>query len=623
MAKHLHDAVLDALQARQTWEDKQRAYYTMRHDGLRRVKKPFPGASDLHYPLIDGQIEKAKPFYFGQVFGADLISEFEAESAETAAVADLAANYFDHYCKNRLPLGEKFLSASDTMLVRGRGIIKTFWNAIDGKVEIESVDPQYFIVPPSGVGPDEDDWFVHVKPMSEARYRRMRVYNTTPAVMTKILGGQHNDEAGGDAEDDKYAREGLTHTRDKGQIIVWELWEKTPGGWTIREYSPQAPEMQLRQPRGCAYKWRGKAWQPFVSMTNEVKDEGWYSPRGIAERLAPFELSLTRTWNEKHDFMAFANKPLFARGEGASPNTLNFRFRPGEVLPKGIEPVQMPSPPIQADQEMQFQRMVASDYINLPDAGTLPDAVKGSSSKDKTATQSRYEASLQTAATNLRGWVFREALAKVYQKIWALIVQYEKPAVEMAYFAKGRQVVLPASVFSDLYTIKPGGAIDGWDKERRHQKAILRKQMFHGDPGINQEELNKSVLETEDARLAERLIMPNGLKDANEAEDCAKEIVLMMEGFPAAVMPQDDHGLRIRLALGKLQQLNVKGLPVDEQAKALIFQYIATHLQFLQQQNPKLAQGALAAINQLSAQGDAGVMPSEAQPELAMAGGAA
>lgn len=600
MSKGLHDQVLDALRNRQPWENKQLAFYTMRHDGLRRLKKPFPGASDLHFPLVDGQIEKAKPFYFGQLFSGQRIAEFEAESAETAATADLAADYFDHYLKNELPYGQKVLSATDTMLVRGRGILKHYWDVESGKIKVECVDPQYFVVPQHGVGPDEDDWFVHVKNVSVAWYKRQRVYDQTPETIERIRGGTQNNEFSVEVDDEKFRREGLTHTRDEQRIIIWECWEKTSGGWTIYEYSPQAPELMLRKPRGCPYKWRGKPWQPFVSMFKEIKDDGWYAPRGIAEQLYPFEVSLTRLWNEKHDSMSFFNRPLFSRDETASPNTLNFRFRPGEVLPKGIQPVQMPNPPLSADQEMQFQRLVAADYINLPDAGTMPDVAKGSGESHKTARQVSYEASLQTAATNLRGWVFRECLSQSLWRVWALMVQYQNTAESLSYFAKGRNVVVPQQAFSDLYRIKPGGAIEGWDRQLKYMKAVQRKQLFMGDPTINQEELNRMVLQEDDAQLVDRLIIPSGLKDASEAEDEAKEILVLMSGMPVVAMPNENHALRLKILLGKLQQLGLKGVPVDEQARALMEQHIQMHLQMLKQQNPKLAQGAIAAINMMS-----------------------
>jgi len=43
----------------------------MRHEGLRRISPPYPGAADLHFPLIDALVERLKPFYYKQLFASD------------------------------------------------------------------------------------------------------------------------------------------------------------------------------------------------------------------------------------------------------------------------------------------------------------------------------------------------------------------------------------------------------------------------------------------------------------------------------------------------------------------------------------------------------------------------
>src|SRR3954454_1235964 len=72
----LHGKICGDLRSRQAWLSRQSAWYQMRHDGLRRKSKPFPGAADLHYPLADSIIEKLKPFYFNQLFATETVAEF-------------------------------------------------------------------------------------------------------------------------------------------------------------------------------------------------------------------------------------------------------------------------------------------------------------------------------------------------------------------------------------------------------------------------------------------------------------------------------------------------------------------------------------------------------------------
>jgi len=43
-------------------------FYRMRFMGIRRKFKPYPDCADQHFPLTDGLIERAKPFYYQQLY---------------------------------------------------------------------------------------------------------------------------------------------------------------------------------------------------------------------------------------------------------------------------------------------------------------------------------------------------------------------------------------------------------------------------------------------------------------------------------------------------------------------------------------------------------------------------
>ena len=74
----LNAEVLQDLADRSVWDTRQRMFYEMRHHGLRRKNKPWPGASDVHFPLVDTTISELKPAYFQQLFATDLIAPGEA-----------------------------------------------------------------------------------------------------------------------------------------------------------------------------------------------------------------------------------------------------------------------------------------------------------------------------------------------------------------------------------------------------------------------------------------------------------------------------------------------------------------------------------------------------------------
>ncbi len=72
----LQGQIVEAVSQRSPWELRQTRWYELRHNGLRRVNKPWPKAADLHWPLIDTAIEKLKPLFLQQALGMDVVASF-------------------------------------------------------------------------------------------------------------------------------------------------------------------------------------------------------------------------------------------------------------------------------------------------------------------------------------------------------------------------------------------------------------------------------------------------------------------------------------------------------------------------------------------------------------------
>ena len=60
MAKKLHERIDGALKDRTEWEERQRIWYAMRRNGVRRPRREAWQA-DMHLPIADNAIEKLKP----------------------------------------------------------------------------------------------------------------------------------------------------------------------------------------------------------------------------------------------------------------------------------------------------------------------------------------------------------------------------------------------------------------------------------------------------------------------------------------------------------------------------------------------------------------------------------
>ena len=630
------------------WEERQKLWYALRHDGLRRRNKPFKGAADLHLPIADNAVEKLKPYYINSIFSRQQLASFtplgdgtgdgvsglgsgvsgqdarpKTPDAIGADASAAAAQSLDWRIRNETNFKRKVHALIDSMLVCGRGILKVRWDKKRAGVVYENIDPLYFIVPRRTDELDEADWCVHCKQMSVAAYERDGRYLADEETLNRIRGGDAQSDRAG-KEQEKAAREGLTYSNDKDEVVLWECFEHDAKGWTVRTYSPAAPELKLREDFRLGYRMRGEPMLPFVSWQFEIGEDGWYAPRGVVERVAPFETYGTKLWNAKADFLEYCFKPLFTQTAGSPEirNTTNIRLAPGEVMPPGLTPVTMPTPPVALDEEINNTRAIAEETVQLPDFGVQREGDAGGTNK-RTATELDYIGSFASQGIQYRGQISGMSEGETYRKTWALYVQFG--GQEQAYFASRSRKVLPVQALHDNYLIEPDGTPDQWNKTQRVQRSIARYQMFRGHPNVNQEELVKSILEDDDPRLVKRLFLTTAAKAGNESEDEAVEIMLLMNGWPAVVNPEEDHALRIKIIAGKMAQLQQHGVPVDPVAQQRLQQHLVQHLMFLKKQNPVLARQIEAAIHALDGGAGAGSNPQSAirNPQLELSPGVA
>jgi hypothetical protein len=141
----------------------------------------------------------------------------------------------------------------------------------------------------------------------------------------------------------------------------------------------------------------------------------------------------------------------------------------------------------------------------------------------------------------------------------------------------------------DGYLIFPDGAPDGWNRQKRLQMAIARVQAFQGNPNVSMEELTKEALYADDPRLALKAFIPTNQKANSEAEAEAIDILVLKEGYPAAVLPGEDHATRILVDLGWLQKQGQIGAPLDPVARQRVQEHMLVHWQYLKQTDPEAA----------------------------------
>ena len=616
--KQLLDNAVRMLTERLVWENKARLYYRMRHEGLPRQSKPFPGCADGHLPLIDNSIRKLKPFDAGQLTGADRIYSFTSLVDQLEDMTDAAADYLTYQLTTQTDFIRKMRSVMDARRLYGRGILKATIDPLDGyKFKFEHIHPIHIIMPQEARGFEDADEFVHVRPMTVESYKRLdRRYATDAATVDKIKGSKDFQSLGLWNEEIRL-REGIAFSRQPGQCLLFEHYTKTGGGWTVNTYCPMAPDVDIRKPFGVPYKVQGKVSLPFFDFVMEVKsDEGWYAARGIAELLAPFEQYGTKVWNEKADAMTFANRPIYT-GEKEIVNAANYRWQPGEYIPGNIKGVQQGPPPISYDEEIMFTRQMGEEISQVPDFGITRGDGGGGGTK-RTATENNRIGALQQTGTSDDAALFREDNTRLGRHLWGMICQFKER--DFTFYASGKTGKLSPQALHDKYLIVLDGAPDAWNPGLRFNKAMSAKQAFQGDPNVNQEVLTKKALQAFDGPTALKAFVPSNLRGATEYEDEVVEVnSLLAPGagkppFPATVQPQEDHASRIKALIDWLHACGQLATPVDPHARQRVQEHLAQHLEMLQQQNPAAAKQIKQMLTQME-NPQPPAMPGMEQPQ--------
>lgn len=569
-----HAEITAAIAARSKWEDRQSLWYKMRHDGIRRANKPWPAAADMHFPLADMVIEKLKPFYVQQLFATETIAQFTGLDSASASFQAAAAQWMDDHLKQRSNFEEEIVIATDRMLERGKSVVKVYWDSDASRLQFEAVSPLHLIVPPWTSSIDKADWIVHVQVYSKEAYKRVGSFTQEPEVIAQICGKGTSGDRGYQQEKD--LREGITHAANDTQIIVWEVCERNEDGrWQIRTYSPALKDTPLRPTFGVPYN-RGIFGEqnpppPYFQLSAELKDRGFYDARGICERLAPFEQSLNKDWNTQKDYQTLTCQPTYYAKQNLG-SMANVQMIPGQILPFEIAAVQYPPIPMDIERSMVGTRMVAEQSIAMPDFGT-GNAIN--TKERKTATEVQTMASVMGQSTDLRARIYRRELGRGLQMAWAILSQYG--ATDLKYYYLEELKELPQQAIQGKYRIEPSGSGDSWNKEKRVQQALFFFQTLKGDPFIKQDTLRRHLIETSDPRLVKQLLVDQGTAAAEQIEDQAQEITVMLVGFPAQVKPSDDDQAHLQSLFGFLARPTAT--PISAEATVLLAQHAGQHLE--------------------------------------------
>jgi hypothetical protein len=582
--RDIMDGAQACLSERAQWEERQATWYKLRHSGLKRPSAPWPGAADINWPLVDMLIEKLKPLFVQQTFANELVANFYALKKDLQDFSTAAGQWFDYKLRQDSNFEDEIVSIADYMLMGGKGIAKVRWDMLKGQVAFDSVDPMMILVPSGTVKLEDADWVVQVHQLSRAAYKRNKSYDQN--LLPYIQEGNAEEEARL-RDSEKIEREGITHSGQPETIIVWECHVRTDDNRIeVFSFSPGCPTKFVRQPM---IKPHGAKQCAFVEFNAEIKDKGYYASRGIPERVASMQMSMSKLWNEKLDATTVFNRPIFT-ADSPTVNVGNVRMRPGEILPHNIRKVDMGSPPVSWDQEINTTRLTAEQLIGIPDAG-LSQLQR---SERRTASEVNLIGSIMTQVTDLRSRVFRLALAQAFRKAWVILTAEKKR--DLSFFYQNELLNLPPAALTEYWKIEPLASADNLNSQFVYRKKVERFQLLQGNPDVNQRNLTRDLIAAGDPQDVKFLLMDNDTQSAEQSEDQAGEIARMIIGFPSQVKPTDNDAIHLSILKGFVDRRIQTGEGVPAELAGLLANHANLHFRQLQKKDPQTAEALLAEL---------------------------
>jgi hypothetical protein len=599
----------DALSARQAWETRQAMWYKLRHSGLKRPSKPFPGAADMNWPLSDMMIEKIKPYYIQQTFANELVANFHSLASSHQQFNLAAAQWFDARLRQQTNFETEIISVADYMLTSGKGILKIHWSAQKGEVVFDAVDPLFIIVPEGTTTLQESDWVIQVHQMSEASYRRNSLYNQE--ILDDICTA-NDAEAERLADAEKCLREGITHTNTKDKVVVWECYVKGDDGKIqVFSVSPSLLDSYVREPM---QKPHGDTVFPFVEYNAEIKDKGYYSSRGVPERIAAMQMSMSKLWNEKLDATTVFNRPVFS-SDNPMVNAGNIRMVPGAIIPFPVKKVDMGNPPINWDMELNQHRQTAEQLIGVPDAGLS----QASSNERRTASEVNLIGSIMSQVVDLRSRVFRNALAETFKQAWEVYVEEDKS--DLDYFFQNEMMSLAPEAMNKDYRIEPLASADNLNKQFVFRKKLERFQLLTGHPNVSEPDLVRDLIAADNPQDVKALFVDDNANSQNDAEDQAGEIGRMLIGFPSQIKPVDNDEVHLMTLKQFIERRLSQQEEITKELATLLANHASMHFNQLQGKDKNKAaelgpmlQPMMTILGSIVAEEQAMVQAEQGQP---------
>lgn len=592
--RKLWSQTMSDLRNRRPWEDKLARMHLQRH-GLDRNtvnNVPWPRASNIRFMLSDMFIERKKPLYFRIIFNSENIFQFKALIQENVPFAVGCAHYYDFVCKQKTDLEEELLFCIDCLLQWGETYVKITWDDEKEVPCFQQIDPLFIIAPSTATSLRYADRFTHVIQLSKQQIKEKYAYlgkEKLKQLMIRIDDPTSRNHDQSNQEQNEYDREGVSRSGN-GKPVLWEVhYHDAEGKKRLRTVAPDYLTFDFEDDRlyDDAYN---DDWM-VVQIRRELTNKNLHSSRGICEVVSEFEYSLTSMWRSKHNAMTLYNAPIFHTAGGPPGSTNNESLIPGAIMPFKLERVDMGSPPISWDIEMENTQKYAEGRMAIFDTQIAEASGNNRTAKEVSAIENQQGLSL-----DLETGIWKRGIKKVGAIGWRLICAH-RPKSLMYYINNDMQELSPDAINSD-YQLSVSGSAENINKEWMLQKAMQNFEIAKGNPFVNLGEVTKHYFEVGSPGSVQRFYTNPQEQQYKNSRKAFSDISLMMDGFTIVPESTDDHFVCAKVAHDFVQQRAAMsaaqqqaGLPVTlgltGQQSSLINNYLNLQREALQKTNKK------------------------------------
>lgn len=580
-----HEEIIQAIVTRTSWEKNQEIWYQMRHNGLGRRFKPWPGAADMHDPLSDTIIGAQKPVDIEQLYATELLAEFLSEESQANDDAELASRFFDWHVKHKSNFIRKLMRSDDSKWQNGKGLGRGYWDDENDCLCTEMIDPINLIVP-EGTDrlndPDDfADWMVVVEKYSVSQFMRRKEFSHFSEEEARQLAGTSSYETS-QKEFLKDVREGLMYSNRKDQIIVWRRYEKK---WIkdkyhilVTTYSPHEASEKLRDD---FYLNDLDDMYPVWELTAEEKENGYYSSRGIPERVASEEAANSRSLNAQSDYDTLVGRPIYSTG-GQYLGQQNIKAYPGQIVNADLKQTTALPSPIDYDARINAARSRAEQRVqSYQSTITRPDQSTGDK---RTAKEMGLVEAYASRGDTLNSRLFRMDLGQAYAILWRILKNRKKD--DLTYYYQQEKGTLKPEILESVYHILPNGSGDNFSKQFRIQVALAMFNTFKGHPNVKQGALVKDVIESIDSRKIKDLYQDDGQAQAAQQLEQARENLILQTGCPVPAALFDDDGAHLGEVDRFIQREAAAQRVIAPDEAKVFLAHAEQHLQNLKKKNP-------------------------------------